>query len=88
MHACLFVHHASCHAPMLSPQELMARLLKLTEALLMGGGVACRQVARKLAVVCYSAFANQGPHEPVGPDGEDAWVSWGALGGWDAAAQV
>ncbi|PRW58152.1 hypothetical protein C2E21_3152 [Chlorella sorokiniana] len=56
-------------------EELMARLLKLTEALLMGGGVACRQVARKLAVVCYSAFANQGPHEPVGPDGEDAWAA-------------
>ena len=32
------------------------------------------QVARKLAVVCYSAFANQGPHEAVGPDGEDPWV--------------
>lgn len=61
-----------------SPQELMARLLKLTEALLMGGGMACRLAARKLAVVCYSAFANQGPHEPVGPDGEDAWVRWHA----------
>lgn len=42
-------HRPACAAasplwPLPTAQEMMARLLKLTEALLMGGGAACRQV--------------------------------------------
>lgn len=51
---------------------LMGRVLRICEALL-ASGAACSTAAKKLAVVAFSAFANQGPH-PDSSTGEDAWV--------------
>ena len=49
-------------------------LLRICEALLSGGGPTCRAAARKLAVVCFSAFSNrEAPAQ--GFEGEDPWVS-------------
>lgn len=53
-------------------QDTMVRCLRLCEPLL-AGGAACRQAAKKLAVVVFSAF-DQGQHPPS-KEGEDAWVS-------------
>lgn len=54
-------------------EDTMVRCLRLCEPLL-AGGAACRQAAKKLAVVVFSAF-DQGQHPPS-KEGEDAWSNF------------